>query len=270
MTDQSILEVRLKSAELRPDKMSSRHIAKLIGSVEQMLAAIVARDNPGLALDESRVTIGLSAVYPGSYRVQFQSQYDTQVKTAYEIAATAINGLSFENLPPKSVEALKNIRNISREYRTETQFGYQNGQFVELASVSANTLIHVQVPTMDGETTLYGQLTSIGGVDPPQAQITLVDGQRLKCNVTRKDSLAVAKQLGKRLYTEIGVRGLAHWDIRDMSIIYFRIDELLDYQAIPITESIANSYDVFGHHLEAIDDVDDYFAELREKDDNFL
>lgn len=269
MTEQYIIEVRLNSDELSPDKISSRHIATLIGSFEQMIAAIVARNNPSLNIDESKVTVGLSAVYHGSYRAQFQSQYDKEVRAAYEIATNAIKLQDFGDIPTKSVDAIRRIRNIAREYRTETQFGYQNGQFIELASVSANTHIEVQIPEIEGETTLYGELTSIGGIKPPKASITLLDGKKLTCNVTEREGLRVARQLGRRLYTEIGVKGLARWDLRDMSIIFFRIDEVLDYEPKSITVALENTYNSMGHHLEAIDDLEGYFVDIRNSDEDF-
>lgn len=269
MAEQSVLEIRLKSEDLTPDKMSSRDIARLISSFEQMIAHIVARDFPELAIDEKQVTVGLSAIHIGSYGVQFKSQYDLQVRVAYETAISAVKTKNFSTLPRKSVDALKVIRNISRTYRTETQFGYHNGQFKELTAISGSTLIDVRIPEITGETTLYGELISIGGINPPTATLILNDGQKISCNVTESANLAVAKQLGKRLYTEVGVQGEARWDLRDMSITFFRIDELLAYEAKPIVEAIENSYDTLGKHLESIDNLEDYFAKLRDSNEDF-
>jgi len=264
MAEQPILEIRLNSEELTPGKMNSRHIGALIHAVEQMLAAVIVRDNPHLALEEKDVTIGLSAVHPGSYRLQFESQYDVQVRAAYEAVTTVIANGDFEKLPPRSFKALLHIQKVAREYRTEMLMGYLNGTFQELAAISASTPIVVETPTMTGETVLYGVLTSIGGTDPPVAKLRLLDGQLQTCNVTEKDNLRVARELGQRLYTEVGVRGEVRWDLRDMSIDHFRIDEVLSYRTIPITEAISNTYDVMGEYLETIDDIENYFADLRD------
>ena len=162
----------------------------------------------------------------------------------------------FDNLPLRSIDAIKKIRSVSRNYRTNTKFGYSNGQFVELAAVTSNTAIDVEIPEMEGSTTLYGMLTGINGVNPPSAHLTLLNGTKLVCNVTEKNNLYVARQLGKRLYSEIGVKGLARWDLRDMSLTFFRIDEMLDYEAKPVAEALDNLYSLAGQHFEAIDDVE--------------
>src|SRR5690606_38320829 len=98
------------------------------------------------------------------------------------------------------------------------------------------------------------------------AKMILLNGARLDCNVTERDDLAVARQLGRRLYTEIGVKGEASWDLRDMSVVFFRIDELLDYQATPLPEALDNLYEIAGQHFEAIDALDTFIADLRGND----
>lgn len=264
MVDNYKIEVRFGDDNLTPGKVRSHDIATMIRAIEQMIAAIFARNNPALHIQENQVTVGLSAVQDGSIRLRFESQYD--IRSSYELATRAIVEKSFDKLPIHSIEAIKNIVSVSRAYRTETKFGYQDGDFVELASVSANTAITVDVPTIEGVTTLYGVLTSIGGISPPNATLTLMNGKRLRCNVTEKESLTVARQLGTRLYSEIGVRGTARWDLRDMSIVFFRIDELLSYKETNLTEAIEHLAELASPYFEAIDDLDTYFADLREND----
>ena len=265
---EEILEIRLDNRKLTPDKMSSRDIAKLISAVEEMIAHIVVRDFPELALDQRDVTVGLFEVEIGSYGGRFVSQYDEQVKKAFETAAVAIETREFAKLPTNSVKAIENMVSISQKYDTNTLFGYRNGEFRQIASISSNTVVDVQIPTLESETVLYGRLTSIGGEKPPTARLVLLDGKKLTCNVTEKNDLAIAKELGKRLYTEIGVRGMARWNLQDMSIVFFRIDELLDYEQKPLHESLENSYEILGHHLEQISDLEQFFSDLRNGGEN--
>src|SRR5262245_5066996 len=111
-------------------------------------------------------------------------------------------------------------------------------------------------PEIEGHTTLYGTLIAIGGINPPSARLVLLNGARLNCNVTERDNLIVARQLGKRLYSEVGVKGEARWDLQDMSISFFRIDEVLEYDSVPLTEALNNLYDVAGQYLEAVEDIE--------------
>ena len=265
MDNQQTIEARLRGEELSPATIRSRDIGVFISSLEQMIASIVSRDNPALGLAENQVTLGLSAIQQGSYVMQFQTQYRDEVFRAYEIAISAINNNNFDVLPIRSLEAIKNIRTISRNYRTEIELGYRNGQFIPMASVSSNTIIDVKVQEISGETTLYGVLTGIVGTDPPSAKITLLNGEKISCNVTEKENLAVARKLGKYLYSEIGVRGAARWNLRDMSLTFFRIDEVLEYRATKLSEALENTYDSIGPYLEGIegDDFIDFMEEIR-------
>lgn len=265
MADRYTIEVRL-TGDLTPDKIRSQDIAILISAIEQMVAVIVARDNPALGIEESQVTVGLSAVGQSSYIMQFDTQYQNEVQRAYEIVTNAIAAQSFDALPIRSLEAIRRIRNIARDYRTETLFGYANDDFVHLATVSANTAIDVSPPELTGSTTLYGILTGIGGVNPPSARLTLLNGTRINCNVTERDNLAVARDLGKRLYTEIGVKGEARWDVRDMSLTFFRIDELLEYEAKPITQALDRLYEGVGKYWEAVSSTEAFIADIRGND----
>lgn len=269
MADQYTIEVHLTGDEITPDKIRSRDIATMISAIEVMVAAIVERDNPSLQIDEAKVTVGLSSIQRGSYVMQFESQYHEEVKAAYELIANTIKLGDFQSLPSRSIDAIQRVRNVSREYRTETVLGYRNGDFVPLASVAANTKIDIQTLEVEGETTLYGQLIGISGMKPPEARLILFDGRNFKCRVTERNNLSVARELGKRLYTEIGVRGFARWNMHDMSLTFFRIDELLEYHEIPITDAIENTYRVAGHHLEKIEDVNTYFTMLRDGSEDF-
>lgn len=267
MADKKILEVRLDNPELTPGKMSSRQIAKLIDAVEKLIAPIVTREFPELDLEEEDVTVGLSAIQIGSYGVQFESQFEEPVAKAFDLAMDAIKNLEFDILPMKSRTALRDIQKVSMTYHTPAKFGYRNGSFEELAQISSTTPLEAPAPEVEGETTIYGTVTSIGGDNPPRAILLLANGDKLRCNITERGGLRVAKELGKRLYSEVGVKGIARWNLSDMSMSFFRIDEVLDFEDRPITEALSNLYPTLGVELEKIDDLEAYFSDLRDEEE---
>lgn len=126
MASTYLFEVRLVGEHLTPDKMSSRDVGQLISSIEQMIAWIVARDNPALGIDEKDVVVGLASVQEGSYVLGFQTVYESEAVKAYTAVTTAIATSNFRNLPTNSIEAVKQIRTITRKYRTNTEFWLQN------------------------------------------------------------------------------------------------------------------------------------------------
>lgn len=111
---------------------------------------------------------------------------------------------------------------------------------------------------MKSKTTLYGQLLSI---DNKTANLVLINGQAINCVIAKSNRTAIRERLEQRIDTEIGVTGLATWDLHDMSITAFQIDELLSYEKTPISEALSNLYELIGSHLEAIEDLEQFFED---------
>lgn len=221
MNDNYTIEVRFGGSELTPAKLRSADLAYVITAVEQMLAAIVARDNPGLDIEEKQVTIGLSQITRGSIGLQFVSQYETQVRRAYDKATSAIAANNFDELPYRSVDALKKVIRFTRDHGTETVFGRQTGRFTPVATVTPSTEVQTSVREISGQSTLFGFLISVGGDRPPAATLRLLTGETFRCNVNEKSGLAVARELGRRLYTDVAVRGVGRWNTQDGALTFF-------------------------------------------------
>ena len=247
------IEIRIIGEDLTPEKMSSRDIGTLIASVEQMIASIAARDTPALEVDESEVIVGLATVAQGSYVLRFETLYEAASQVAYRTATTAVATRRFDNLPPESIDAIKNIRKITRKYKTNTEFWENNGEYQQLAVVTPNTEIDVETHLISGTTTLYGYVSGIMGDDPPRVRLRLIDGTILYCNVSRKDNLRVARELGERLYTYVGVRGTARWNAGDLSLRHFLVEELTKYRQGSIEQSLDALYEVAGRFYEEYD-----------------
>jgi hypothetical protein len=268
MADRNIIEIRISGDNVNPDTVSASDAADIILNTEIMIAALIARDNPALGLDISEVLIGLTAINHGSYGVMFQSPHEQEFITATHLAAEAITTGNYGRMPSKSINAIKVIRKKSRKYSTDIQFWEHNGQVTQLATVNTNTKIDTEVPTFKSHTTLYGNLTSVGGASQPRASLRLFSGNILRCNVSVLHGIGLAKQLGQRLYTDVGVEGEATYDLRDMSIENFLIQRLTEYSKTPITEALDSLNVIMGKYLEDIDDIDSFVADLRGKNED--
>ncbi len=272
MANTYLFEVRLVGEHLTPDKMSSRDVGLLISSVEQMIASIVSRDNPALGIDEKDVVVGLASVHEGSYVLGFETVYESEAVRAYTTVTNAIATSNFRNLPTSSIEAVKQIRTITRKYRTNTEFWLHNGQLTQLATVKPEMPIETEVFALKGKTTLYGTVVRIGGEDPPRVTIRLVNNNQLfNCNILnrRGTGLAIARQLGQRLYTRVGLRGTAHWNPNDMSLDYFVVEEITEYRGTGIAQALESLREVAGHYYEAVSDIDAFISDARGNDEDF-
>jgi len=267
MAARSLIEIKIAGENITPDKLSSRDVGELMSAIETMIATSVARYNPALGIDQSDVTVGLAAIEYGSYTMLFQSQYETEVLNASQIMATSINTGDYSKTPVKAIESVETVRKIARKYSSDIEFWQRNGQRIQLATVNTNTKIEVEIPTLSGKTTLYGTLIGVGGVQPPRARIRLLNGNLVYCNITERDNLQVARQLGERLYTDIGVYGTARWDLRDMSLDYFLIERLTEYSKKPVDEALESLYGIAGEYYDRVGDIEQLVAEIRGTDE---
>lgn len=272
MAGNYLFEVKLVGEHLTPDKISSRDVGKLIASIEQMIASIVARDNPALDIDEKDVVVGLSSVREGSYVLGFETAYESEAVRAYTTVTNAISTADFRSLPPNSIKAVKEIRVITRKYHTDTEFWLHNGQSVQLATVKPETLIETDEFVIKGTTTLYGTVIAVGGEDPPRVRLRLIGmGKTREFNLAdrRGSGLALARQLGQRLYTKVGLRGTAHWDPYDMSLVYFAAEELTEYRETRLSQALESLSDLAGQYYEIVSDIDALVSDARGNDEDF-
>lgn len=268
MVDRYRIEIRLVGDNMTPDKVSSRDIGELLPAIEQMIASLIARDNPALGLDESEVVVGLAAIEQGSYKLQFETLYEVEVARAYRQITGAISADNYGSLPLKSIEAIKIVRKFTRKYKTDTQFWEKNGRYAQLATVTVTTKIDVETTTITGKTTLYGTVIRVGGENPPRAKLRLLDGTLITCNITETNILKVARELGRRLYSMVGVHGTARWDTRDMSIEYFLIDELTPYTPTRVGQALEALYNVAGEYYDSVPDIESMIADARGTDED--
>jgi hypothetical protein len=73
------------------------------------------------------------------------------------------------------------------------------------------------------------------------------------------------QELGGKLYTVVGLKGVAEWWAEDLSITRFLANEITDYRETPIAEAISRLRDAIGKYYRDIDDIEEYMAGLRDR-----
>ena len=114
--------------------------------------------------------------------------------------------------------------------------------------------------TIKGETTLYGELIRVGG-SSPRGMMRLLEGQTLYFDVDR----SIVQELGSKLYTVVGLKGVAEWWAEDLSIKQFSAEEITDYRETPITVAVSRLSDAIRKYYKHIDDIEEYMADLRDR-----
>ena len=169
--------------------------------------------------------VGLTDVKDASIGFAFTSNYRDVTLSTYEKLIAAVGNRLFRSLPGRSLEGLRTLTRFSREHRGHTQF-WNSNVTSPLLDLPPDYAIDVPPPEYQrGETTLYGKVERVGGVRP-RVRLRLSRREVVYGDISEEQS----RILGSRLYSDTALRGQATWDANDGSIVYFRVEEILDYE----------------------------------------
>ncbi len=266
MNDRYAFGLSVKGKDLFPESLRLLAIAELLKNVDTIIKSILDADRDSEKKSKYAKEFVVSSISRGSLRCEFASDYPA-VKSVWNKVTHAIVRDDFSEIPNKATVALNEIANLSKSHKSNTEFWQkQNNQEIVLAVVTPNTPIIKAKPVLRQErTTQYGELLQIGGEKKPSARIRFLVGETLNCDVKTTD---LACEMASLLYQLIGVRGVATWDLKNLSLIKFQIDELTEYRKTPITEAIESLRKLVGKYYQDIDDIDAFIADLRGRDSN--
>ena len=109
-----------------------------------------------------------------------------------------------------------------------------------------------------GETALTGRVMRVGGATRRTCSLRLPGRQRLLyCKVLHRD---VARELGKILYQDVQVRGVATWFKRTWEVHSFEIESARRLRPQNLLDALHSLYEAGG---KAWDQVPDLEAEIR-------
>lgn len=255
MADNIAFEIRLR--DLTPEATSLSDLAKLLNDADKALRALVETVE---LVEESDLVVGLVDIVRGSNVLRFGSPQVERAQTMWRVLTDAVAEDKAHTLPEPTKAFVESMVAVARKRNTA----------VELADaplVAPRVVIDplkdltLRVPTVVGETDIYGVVSRIGGADP-KIRITLDEGYPISCSTTHQ----LARQLGSRLYERVGLRGTAIWNTSDWSIQSFRVTEILEYQDTPLREAIAELATASGPSAWADEtDIEQAIAKLRQE-----
>lgn len=255
MSAETTVEIRLSGEGMLPGRVRSREIAELIDSVEDMIASMVVRDHPELTKEAIR--IGLKSIHKGSIGLEFSPNLLELTLPATRHITDAISTKNFGGLPSNTLNSLKKISGFTRKFECTAEFLLQNGKLESLATLTPDVKIPDIYP-LSGETVIYGEITRVGGKEP-RIQFTTLDGQLVYCTASK----AIAKAAGAKLYTNVGMKGIAEWNSETFKIENFSVTEIIDYEEVSPSQAFSELSTLVGSSFDEIEDVNNVFFEIR-------
>jgi hypothetical protein len=247
--------LRLSAPELTPARIAINDLAELLRVLYAGMRD-VARHSGSESCDGTEpATISLIELSEsGSTSLAFQSPN----ADAKDLALKQIGG------------HLRNVKTRRRNARvdTDTRRVLQRlGSVVQLfpgVDIQGVPIIEVEPEVVSpvricGETTVYGILDRVGGVSPA-ARLRLYDGEYLTVYL---QSAEMARQLAQRLYEDVGFLGTATWELPDMILTRFQVDEVFAYGPTSVSTAFVLLAEAGGPEAWAVDDIRGAVAELR-------
>jgi hypothetical protein len=247
--------ILLTGEGMSPGAIRSKEIGEIIISVEEMIASMVIHDHPDVKKED--VVIGLKNVRPGSIGLEFSPNLTALTLPATRRITTAIAKNDFGALPSGALDSLRQLSAFARRHQCDAEFFTQNGKVESLAILTPTTQIPETYP-LSGETTLYGEITRVGGAEP-KIQFKTLDGQTIYCSTSK----SMAKKAGAKLYTTVELCGRAEWNCETFKIENFHIIDISDYQTTSPSAAFKELADLVGNSFDGIDDVNQFVSEIR-------
>jgi hypothetical protein len=254
----NLIAMRLVGPGIQPDKIRVGTIARLLENFETAIASIVAETRSQISKED--IVLGLVEVKSGSLGLHIATQLPELVIPAFQRLSQTIHQNVFSGLPYEAIDALREITNVARERDCFIEFLSINGSEKILATISPETSIPKPQPIV-GETTLYGKVMRIGGVDP-HLMLKTIEGDTLFCNLS--EDLAI--ELAHSLYSTVGLVGIAQWDAETLKMTNFEVQEAFKYVERSASEAMSELSSLVGEYFAEIEDVDNYVGRLREDD----
>lgn len=235
------------TTRIKPQAFTGREVAALIINLEDSLRSVAKSQDA--VLHDDNLYISLVEVVHESAGYRFAPSI-RQVATSFAILAASVQSKNYENLPPKAITGLKEIQKIIARKEDCVGVFISGGEVI--SKITKNT--DISIPTIgkiQGETILYGKIQRVGGVDP-KVVLRLHGGQLLSLDVNE----SVARSVGNRLYTEVGLKGYATWSYHENEIVTFKVESLTDYNDNPIDEAFEQLRGLIGKYWDENQDIE--------------
>lgn len=236
-----------------PENLSYKALVKILDNYVDALYELSKSRNS--ALNKKKLDFTLTDIQSGSYEITMTDNYGCDLSESQIELADFLEADRFEQLPDKSIQCLRSMADDLDGYNWQlTLFAKSNKKVTFLPKKFI-----VKTETYKEETTIYGTLIQIGGRKPNIHLEIPGRSNLLICDINE----SMAKELALKLYTEIGLSGIADRYINSTEIKRFKVVEILPYDPSSYDENINRLRELFGEiHTDL--SPDEYFAKLRE------
>jgi hypothetical protein len=207
---------------------------------------------------EQDVFISLVEVKSGSIDLTFQPNHMAIMPVVFEITQ-AIYNHKLDTFSPDGYNKLRELRDWLKKPALRLRI-YNQYQIAEITP----ELSLEEFPTIESPSVLYGELLQIGGKNP-QARLILSNKKGITCYFEKSSGKDLIKQLASKIYSWVGLRGVARLNPKDLSIRTFQVEGIADFEDYPVNENMAILKELLAPYYRDILNPDDLVNDLRDE-----
>lgn len=256
MNEKFIYAMKFEGGGIAPEKVSLSDLADLIISFENLLLSKALEENPNL--NKKDQLISLVSLTHGSLNLGYEISKPDAIVPFCEKVFSDIREKNYSSFSEKGYEAIKRIIVFSSKHNCDLKILKENGNSELLAEIPKGTILTGQSIEIKEKTTVYGYIFSIGGKEP-NVHIEMANGRNLICSVSKDQAISLAG----RLYSWIGFKGKAKFNIRTKEYSSFIVEEIINYQpgnSIEVLKKLSLKY---GKYYQDIKNPQKYIEDIR-------
>jgi len=244
MQNEETIGLKFEGNGITPNTVKASEIAELIKSFEASVLALAKRDNSDV--NEALVNISFEEIRASSLGLWLKPHIPA-IYLATVALASSFNSNNFDNFSEPTLENLRVFTRFTKRHDCEG-FIYSGSE--KLAAFNKDTVINYsEKGTISGETTIYGDVTRVGG-DKPRATLKMNDDYSFSFEVNKE----IAIQLAANLYKEVGLTGKARWDKKTYRLLEFFPNEIILLEKETISKTFKELSSLFSK--EDLDNFD--------------
>ena len=257
----SLFYIRFAGDGVNKYSLPTRALAEALDAVQKILANVYVEGSP--------VTLHLTSVRSGSAVFTLESGIEIEQKVTLKLRqfGEALDPDSWSGDGPELTdeELLKPIETLSliaRRHGVTVELRGRGGARNVLATIGPASFEEIESrTTVSGQTSLFGQLERLGGVDDQHCVIRVPQqSKQLWCRLTSRQ---IVSDLGNYMYRSMLFRGLGVWYRRSGVFKSFQIESFDPPPRGTIRDSLRAASEAGLNGWDEVEDVRATVSEMR-------
>ena len=245
------LDLTLEGADVSPETVDVVDLLRIVEPYRE--AVVVTARHMGCELDQKLPVICLVGIRRKCAQLKISAPLAAK-RPIQEVS----RALAFDDWKRCGPEVRGHLRDAARKL-AERNWTFQLPSYRTRLPILTGDfgILPVQKQSVRGETTLFGTIQTAGGKHP-HLDLVLENGQSVRVNGSQDD----IKALGKRLYDEVGLQGVAQWDAVTGQIESLELHGINDFEPTDLTTAFKELAAVAGRNWDNINAVE-FVSHLR-------